>query len=49
MTQVSNVRAILVGQCSNGSFMREERGWEFHIEYQRLLKLLNAIHQFGQS
>jgi len=44
-----NVRAMLVRDLYNELFACEERRWEFHIEYQRLFGVPNAIHQFGQS
>ena len=31
------------------SFMRQEQGWEFYIEYPCLLLVPNKIHQLRQS
>lgn len=40
---------MLVRGLYNELFACEERRWEFHVGYQRLFGVPNAIHQFGQS
>jgi hypothetical protein len=42
------VPCLLAVSTTNHSRARRA-DWEFHIEYQGLLPVLNAIHQFGQS